>query len=198
MDSAAGLCLLGFCRFGIERPAGYGKFFGFYRFQCCGHNGRDFSLAFQIGCIVGNFFFPINSGAVGIFVGKFFATFYLIEALVGQVIQNIGIEIPLVGRIVVNPVIEFTPFVIGELHVVVSLFQHSYQFARVGMIFIGLQYHHVAFAALAMYVRVQIQVGSAVTQAVFLTTTQIESFIAVVAGNTCTVENRLHFKVESE
>ena len=65
------------------------------------------------------------------------------------------------------------------------------------MIFIRLKNNHITFTALTMYVRMDIQVRSSITQFVFLTAAQVECFaFAIVTSDTSTIQDRLNFQVE--
>ena len=118
--------------------------------------------------------------------------------MVGEIGNLVGIEIALVRSIIINPIVQRPPLFIGQFYVGMSFFKDTDQFTGVCMIFVRLQNSHVGFRALAVHIRVQIQIRRAVAVFIFLSGTKVECFFTVVAGDTGTVEDRLYFQVESE
>jgi len=185
----------------VERPSFRFHFFHLYRSCFFRHNRSDRTLCFQIRSIVSDFFLPVYPHTVGILICQFFTTFDLIESLVRNdfLTQNVCIEVTFIRSVIVDPVIQFQPFFVCQFHVMVTLLQDTNQFASVRMIFIRLKNNHITFTTLTVYVRMKIQIRSAITQSVFLTTTQVECFaFAIVTSDTSTIQDRLNFQVEGE
>ena len=182
----------------IERPVFHLYILFFHRCRSLRHDRSYLSLVLQISRIVCNFLLPVYSHAIGIFVGKLCTTFNLVVTLVGEIGDFVGIEIALVRSIIINPIVQCPPLFIGQFYVGMSFFKDTDQFTGVCMIFVRLQNSHVGFRALAVNIRVQIQIRRAVAVFIFLSGTKVECFFTVVAGDTGTVEDRLYFQVESE
>ena len=182
---------------GPERPAFslHGLFL--YRSSLFWHYRSDRALLLQIIRIVGDFLLPVHTGSVCILIGQFLTTLDLVESFIRKHFQHVSIEITFIRSIVIDPVVKGLPFLICQLHIVVTFLQQTNEFARVGMIFVRLQDDHITFTTLAVYVRMQVQIRRAIAQLVFLPATQVERFsFTIMTGDTSAIQDRLHFQVE--
>ena len=73
--------------------------------------------------------------------------------------------------------------------------QYLNQFTRINMIFVWLQYSHIGFRPLAMYIRMQIQISRTISS-FLLTAAQVKYFLAVMTSHTSTIQYGLYFQIE--
>src|SRR5690554_592052 len=66
------------------------------------------------------------------------------------------------------------------------------------MVFIGLQDNHICFRSLATYIRMEVQIRSTIAPFIFFTSPEIECFVAIMAGDTSSIQYRLNFQVKGE
>ena len=149
----------------IEWPTFHLQLFFLDRSQFLRHLRFDLTFTLQVSGIIGDLFLPIHACAIRILIRQLFTTLDLVKALIRDDIlrKHIRIEITLIRSVVINPVIKGFPLFIRQLHVKVPFLQHTNQFTRVRMIFIRLKNHHITLATLTVYIRMQIQVRSAIT-----------------------------------
>ena len=164
------------------------------------HCRTDFSFTFQIRSIIGQLFTPIHTG-IAIFISQLLTTCILVVT-----IQQICIECTTARCIHINPHNQMLPFVVGQLHIMMSTFQHTNNLTGRSMVLIRAHDIHIRFRPLAVHIRMESQitlleitctapVGN--TYGCRILEVRTFRFASIVASHTSTIKNGLNLISES-